>query len=148
MQAKPFSGEPMPLEVEAIAADPGESGEGRVKLVAEILREVGAVALNEAILGAMPLAEDIDGIVELRRRMVARKRGFRKSSIRCWQAAVTAEFSAAEKPLDLMCPLRSRRFGTAWRGLSPVPRHKLIHLWIPWSLMRASTSESQGCGSN
>src|ERR1700731_2663994 len=51
--------------------------------------------------------------------MVGRKRGFRKSSIRCWQAAVTADFSAAEKPLDLMCPLGSRRFGTTWRGLSP-----------------------------
>src|SRR6266480_1925409 len=60
--------------------------------------------------------------------MVGRKRGFRKSSIRCWQAAVTADFSAAEKPLDLMCPLGSRRFGTTWHGLSPVPGQKLIQL--------------------
>jgi len=67
MQAEPFSGVAVPLEVEAIAADPVEAGEGRVKLFAEILRETGAVALNEAILGAVPLAEDIDGIVELRR---------------------------------------------------------------------------------
>ena len=67
MQAEPFSGVAMPLEVEAVAADPVETGEGRVKLFAEILRETGAVALNEAILGAVPLAEDIDGIVELRR---------------------------------------------------------------------------------
>src|ERR1700719_1688662 len=58
--------------------------------------------------------------------MVGRKRGFRKSSIRCWQAAVTADFSTAEKPLDLMCPLGSRRFGMAWHGLSPVPGQKLI----------------------
>ena len=58
--------------------------------------------------------------------MVGRKRGFRKSSIRCWQAAVTADFSAAEKPLDLMCPLGSRRFGATWHGLSPVPGQKLI----------------------
>jgi hypothetical protein len=28
--------------------------------------------------------------------MVGRKRGFRKSSTRCWQAAVTADFSAAK----------------------------------------------------
>jgi len=55
----------MPLEIEAIAADPIEAGEGRVKLFVQILRETGAVALNEAILGAVPLAEDIDGIVEL-----------------------------------------------------------------------------------
>src|SRR4030088_1636717 len=60
--------------------------------------------------------------------MVGRKRGFRKSSIRCWQAVVTADFSAAEKPLDLMCPLGSRRFGTTWHGLSPVPGQKLIQL--------------------
>src|SRR4029077_12548681 len=67
MQAEPFSGVAVPLEVEAITADPVEAGEGRVKLFAGILRETGAVALNEAILGAVPLAEDIDGIVELRR---------------------------------------------------------------------------------
>src|SRR3981189_1805555 len=67
MQAEPFSAVAMPLEVEAVAADRVETGEGRVHLFAEILRETGAVALNEAILGAVPLAEDIDGIVELRR---------------------------------------------------------------------------------
>src|ERR1700688_1424566 len=67
MQAEPFSGVAVPLEVEAITANPVEAGEGRVKLFAQILRETGAVALNEAILGAVPLAEDIDGIVELRR---------------------------------------------------------------------------------
>src|SRR5258708_38106668 len=67
MQAEPFSGVAMPLEIEAVAADPVETGEGRVKLFAEILRETRAVALNEAILGAVLLAEDIDGIVELRR---------------------------------------------------------------------------------
>ena len=67
MQAERFSGVAVPLEVEAITADPVEAGEGRIKLFAEILRETGAIALNEAILGAVPLAEDVDGIVELRR---------------------------------------------------------------------------------
>jgi hypothetical protein len=67
MQAEPFSGVAVPLEVQAIAADPVEAGEGRVELFAEIFREAGAIALNEAIPGAVPLAEDIDGIVELRR---------------------------------------------------------------------------------
>jgi len=67
MQAEPFSGVAVPLEVVAITAGPVEAGEGRVKLLAQILRETGAVASNEAILGAVPLAEDIDGIVELRR---------------------------------------------------------------------------------
>ena len=55
MQAEPFSGVAMPLEVETVAADPVETGEGRVELFAEILREAGAVALNEAIPGAVPL---------------------------------------------------------------------------------------------
>ena len=67
MQAEPFSGVAMPLEVEAVAADPVEAGERGVELFAEILREAGAVALNEAIFGAVPLSQDIDGIVELRR---------------------------------------------------------------------------------
>src|SRR6266508_6577301 len=67
MQAEPFSGVTVPLDVEAVAADPVEAGERGVELFAEILREAGAVALNEAILGAVPFAEDIDGIVELRR---------------------------------------------------------------------------------
>ena len=39
MQAEPFSGVTVPLDVEAIAADPVEAGEGSVKLFAEILRE-------------------------------------------------------------------------------------------------------------
>src|ERR1700729_371893 len=67
MEAEPLSGVAMPLDVEAVGADPVEASEGRVELLAEIFREAGAVALDEAILGAMPFAEDIDGIVELRR---------------------------------------------------------------------------------
>jgi len=39
MQAEPFSGVAVPLEIEAIAADPIEAGKGRVKLFAQILRE-------------------------------------------------------------------------------------------------------------
>src|SRR6266581_546599 len=48
MQAEPFSGMAVPLEVEAVAADPVEAGEGGIELFAEILRESGAVALNGA----------------------------------------------------------------------------------------------------
>src|SRR5579863_9752753 len=55
----------MPKEVKAVAGDPVESGERSVELVAEIIREAGTVALDEAILGAMPLAEEIDGIIEV-----------------------------------------------------------------------------------
>src|SRR5665213_2325337 len=67
MEAEPFSGVTVPLDVEAIAADPVEAGERGVELFAEILREAGAVALNEAIFCAVPLSLDVDGIVELRR---------------------------------------------------------------------------------
>ena len=79
MQAEPFSGVTVPLEVEAITADPVEAGEGRVKLFTGILRETGAIALNEAILGAVPLAEDIDGIVELRRPDGGQEAGFQEA---------------------------------------------------------------------
>src|SRR5262245_28362412 len=54
------------------------------------------------------------------------ERGFRKSSISCWQAAVTADLSAADKPLALMCPLGSRCLDIARHALSPVPGQKLI----------------------
>ena len=121
MQAEPFSGVAMPLEVEAVAADPVETGKGRVKLFAEILRETGAVALNEAILGAVPLAEDIDGIVELRRPDGGQEAGLQEVVDQVLAGGGHRHFSAAEKPLDLMCPLGSRRFGTTWHGLSPVP---------------------------
>ena len=67
MQAEPLSGVTVPLDVEAVAADPVEACERGVELLAEILREAGAVALNEAIFGAVPLSQDIDGVVELRR---------------------------------------------------------------------------------
>ena len=67
MEAKPFSGVTVPLDVEAIAADPIEASEWGVELFAEIPRKAGAVALNEPIFGAVPLSQDIDGVVELRR---------------------------------------------------------------------------------
>ena len=67
MEAEPFSGVTVPLDVEAIAADPVEAGKRGVEFFAEILRESGAVTLKEAVLGAVPLSQDIDGIVELRR---------------------------------------------------------------------------------
>lgn len=66
MQAEPFSGVTVPLDVEAVAADPVETGEGGVELLAEVLWEAGAVALNEAVFGAVPLSQDIDGVIELR----------------------------------------------------------------------------------
>jgi hypothetical protein len=67
MQAEPLSGVTVPLDVEAITADPVEAGERGVELFAEILREAGTVALNESIFGAVPLSQDIDGVVELGR---------------------------------------------------------------------------------
>ena len=66
MEAKPFSGVTVPLDVEAIAADPIEASEWGVELFAEIPRKAGAVALNEPIFGAVPLSQDIDRVVKLR----------------------------------------------------------------------------------
>ncbi len=43
MAAKPISGVATPLDVEAVGVDPVQTGEGRVKLLAGIFREAGAV---------------------------------------------------------------------------------------------------------
>lgn len=61
------TGAAMAMDVEAVAADPVEAGEGGIEFFAEIFGEAGAVALDEAILRAAQFAEDIDWIVELRR---------------------------------------------------------------------------------
>src|SRR5256714_7186050 len=58
--------------------------------------------------------------------MGGRRRGFRKRSISGGQAAVSADLSAADKPLALMCPLGSRRFDMARHEFAPVPGQKLI----------------------
>ena len=68
MKAAPFSGVAMPLDVESVAADPVEAREGGIELLVEIFLEAGTVALDKAILGAVPFTDDIDGIVELRRQ--------------------------------------------------------------------------------
>ena len=67
VEAEPFAGVAVPLDVEAVAADPIEPDEGRVELFAKCFRKARAVALNEAMLGAVPFAEDVDRIVELGR---------------------------------------------------------------------------------
>jgi hypothetical protein len=45
MQAEPRAGVTVPLDVEPVATDPVEAGEGSVELFAEVLREAGALAL-------------------------------------------------------------------------------------------------------
>ena len=52
MQTEPFSGVAMPLDVEAIPADPVEASERGIELFAEIFREARAIALDKAIVGA------------------------------------------------------------------------------------------------
>jgi hypothetical protein len=64
VEAEPFSGVAVPLDLETVAADPIEADEGGVELFAEIFREAGTVSLNEAMLGAVPFADNVDGIVE------------------------------------------------------------------------------------
>ena len=94
MQAEPFSGVAVPLDVEAIAADPVEASERRVELFAAILREAGAVALNEAILGAVPLSEDIDRVIELRRPDSGQEAGLQE---------VTDQLLAGDRDRCLVC---------------------------------------------
>src|ERR1700675_1192759 len=118
MQAEPFSGVAMPLEVEAVSADPVETGEGRVKLFAEILRETGAVALNEAILGAVPLAKYIDGIVELRRPDGGQEAGLQEVVDQVLGRRRSPPIFLPRKGRSISCVLFSRRFGTTWHGLS------------------------------
>ena len=67
MQAEPFSGVAMPLDVEAIPADPVEARERGIELLAEIVRKAGAIALDESIVGAAPFAENVDRVIKLRR---------------------------------------------------------------------------------
>ena len=67
MNAESRSRVAVPLNVEPIWADPVEAGEGCVELVIEVFGEARAVALVEAILGAMPRSEDVDRVVERRR---------------------------------------------------------------------------------
>ena len=59
MEAKPFASVAMPLNIKAVGADPVEAGEGRIELLAEMVREAGAVALDEANIGAVPSAENV-----------------------------------------------------------------------------------------
>lgn len=63
----PDPGVAMPLDVEAVRGEPVETDERRVELVTEVVSEARAVALDEPIAGSVPLALDIDGIVELSR---------------------------------------------------------------------------------
>src|ERR1700742_1575210 len=65
IEAEPRAGMAMPLDIEAVGLNPVESGEGSVELFAQVLREAGAVALNEAVAVAAPLAADVDGVIEL-----------------------------------------------------------------------------------
>ena len=54
----------MPLNVEAIGAGPIDADEGSVKLLTEVFRESGSVALDKAIARTLPFALDIDAVVE------------------------------------------------------------------------------------
>src|SRR5580704_8992780 len=64
--------------------------------------------------------------------MAGKKRGLKNPSMSCWQATVTADFSAAERPVDLTGCCRSRCFGAARHRPLPIPRQKLDQLggWV------------------
>ena len=56
MEAKPFAGVAMPLNIKAVGADPVEVGEGRTELLAEMVREAGALARRSR--GPCPIRGD------------------------------------------------------------------------------------------
>ena len=60
MEAEPSSGMSMPLEIEAVAANPVQTSERRVEFFAQGLWLTGSIALDEPIAVSMPFAEDID----------------------------------------------------------------------------------------
>ena len=64
IEAVPSSGMPMPLDIEAIPANPVQADEGTIELLTKVLGEAGTVTLDKAVSCAMPLAENIDWIVE------------------------------------------------------------------------------------
>jgi hypothetical protein len=51
----------MPLDIEAVAAQPVEAREWAVELFTQVLWEPGSVALDEPVAVPLPLAEDVDG---------------------------------------------------------------------------------------
>src|SRR5690606_11237556 len=65
VDAEPGAGMAMPLDIEAIRSDPVQADERRVELFPAIILEAGAVPLKKAVAGSVPLALDIDRVVEL-----------------------------------------------------------------------------------
>ena len=65
MEAEPGSRMSMPLEIEAIAANPVQTSERRVEFFSQSLWLTGSIALDEPIAVSMPFAEDNDRVVEL-----------------------------------------------------------------------------------
>ena len=84
----------------------------------------------------MPFAEDIDGIVELRRLDRGQEAGFRNSSINCSQAAVTLAFSVSQNAAFGLSGLRM-----AHNRLPPVPGQQFVE---PMSRMGGDARENVG----
>lgn len=65
VDAEPGAGMAMPLDVKAIRSDPIQADERRVELFPAIIGESRAIPLKKAVTGSVPLALDIDRVVEL-----------------------------------------------------------------------------------
>jgi len=66
----------VPLDIEAVAADPIDTGEGGVEFLAEVIGEARAVTLQEPVLASVPFAPNIDRVVESCRGDGQQKAGF------------------------------------------------------------------------
>ena len=64
MDAEPLAGMAVPLDVEPVAADPVDTGEGRIELFAKVFGEARSVALQEAIFSSVPFPLNVDWVIE------------------------------------------------------------------------------------
>src|SRR5262245_66196401 len=62
----PLAGVAKVGQVETIAGDVFEAGEGRIEFPAGVVHKARTVGLDESIVGAVPPPADIDRLVELR----------------------------------------------------------------------------------
>src|SRR5579859_2550216 len=146
VETEPGAGMPMPLDVKAVVADPIQAREGVVEFLAEVLREAGQVALNEAVGTAAPLAADVDDIVG--------RGGVDGREESRLQHVIDEPLTGGRDPGFLRLryshggPFR-RQAAMCWRSPSGFQLHgnSSASRLAGCSAMRARTSASQACGS-
>jgi hypothetical protein len=65
MDPEPLAGVAMPLDIEPVAADPVDTGEGSIEFFTRVFGEARSVTLQEAVFASVPFALKIDRKIEL-----------------------------------------------------------------------------------